>query len=108
MPNFPVEFAKKLSLINNQNQFMKKIYLLLLAMFSFAAITNAQISVTATAGTTGPTPYTTLKLAFDAINSGVHQGAIIIDVTASTTEGATPATLNSTGAGSAVYTSVLI
>jgi hypothetical protein len=43
---------------------------------------SAQISVTATAGTTGPTVYTTLKGAFDAVNAGTHQGAITISVTA--------------------------
>ena len=53
-------------------------------------------------------PYTTVKLAFDAINAGTHQGAITIDITANTTEGTTPATLNSSGAGSASYTSVLL
>jgi hypothetical protein len=66
------------------------------------------VTVTATAGTVGPTDYATLKLAFDAINAGTHQGAITIDIVSSTTEGTTPATLNSSGAGSASYTSVLI
>lgn len=66
------------------------------------------VTVTATAGTTGPTDYGTLKLAFDAINAGTHQGAITVSIVASTTEGATPAVLNSSGAGSALYTSVLI
>jgi hypothetical protein len=66
------------------------------------------VTVTATAGTLGPTDYATLKLAFDAINAGTHQGAITIDIVSSTTEGSTPATLNSSGAGSAAYTSVLI
>ena len=64
------------------------------------------VEVEATAGTTGPTNYTTLKLAFDAINAGTHQGAVTVKICASTTEGTTPATLNSSGAGSAVYTSV--
>ncbi len=54
----------------------------------------------------GPTGYTTVKGAFDAINAGTHQGAINIEVCLSTTEGTTPATLNSSGAGAAVYTSV--
>ncbi|HXU36937.1 MAG TPA: hypothetical protein VN937_11290 [Blastocatellia bacterium] len=66
------------------------------------------VTVTATAGTTGPTDYGTLKLAFDAINAGTHQGVITVNIVASTTEGATPAVLNSNGAGTASYTSVLI
>ena len=66
------------------------------------------VSVTATAGTTGPTAYPTVKGAFDAINAGTHQGAVTVSIVNSTTEGTTPATLNSSGAGSASYTSVLI
>ncbi len=66
----------------------------------------AQISVTASAGTPGPTTYTTLKGAFDAINAGTHQGVINISVTASTTETAA-AVLNQSG-GTSSYTSVLI
>ncbi len=65
------------------------------------------VIVTATAGTTGPTNYATLGLAFDAINAGTHQGAITVSILASTTEaGAT--VLNSSGAGTASYTTVLI
>lgn len=66
---------------------------------------NAQVSLTATAGTTTGT-FTTLKGAFDAINAGTHQGAITINITANTTETAS-AVLNASG-GSSVYTSVLI
>lgn len=68
--------------------------------------TVSAVEVEATAGTLGPTGYATLKLAFDAINAGTHQGAVSIEVCLSTTEGTTPATLNSSGAGAAVYTSV--
>jgi hypothetical protein len=66
------------------------------------------VSVTATAGTTGPVDYPTVKAAFDAINAGTHQGAITVSIVTSTVEGATPATLNSSGAGPALYTSVLV
>src|SRR6185295_45732 len=96
---------------NNGSTAWRKAIMLAAAVFfllTMSAIASAQVSVTATAGTLGPTPYTTVKLAFDAINAGTHQGAITIDITASTTEGATPATLNSSGAGAAVYTSVLV
>ncbi len=65
------------------------------------------VTVTATAGTTGPTDYTTLGAAFAAINAGTHQGAITIDIVASTTETAANV-LNGSGAGAASYTSVLI
>jgi len=85
---------------------MRKFYFivcLLLAM-SFA---NAQVSVTATAGTTGPTAYTTLKGAFDAVNAGTHRGVVTISINGNTTETAT-ATLNASGSGSANYTSVLV
>ncbi|MFL6256303.1 MAG: hypothetical protein ACJ74T_14960 [Pyrinomonadaceae bacterium] len=66
------------------------------------------VIVTATAGTTGPIDYATLKAAFDAINAGTHQGAVTVSINAGTTEGSTPATLNGSGAGSASYTSVNI
>ena len=68
---------------------------------------NAQVSLTATVGTTSGT-FTTLKGAFDAINLGTHKGVIVISITANTTEGTTPATLNSSGAGSASYSSINI
>lgn len=65
------------------------------------------VSVTATAGTTGPTGYSTLKGAFDAINAGTHQGDITILINGNTTETAS-AVLNNSGSGAALYTSVLI
>ncbi|MBK8825603.1 MAG: hypothetical protein IPO26_02590 [Saprospiraceae bacterium] len=55
----------------------------------------------------GAVSYATLKGAFDAINAGTHTGAITIDIVANTAETA-PAVLNSTGIGSASYTSVLL
>ncbi len=65
------------------------------------------VTVTATAGTMGPTVYSTLGLAVDAINAGTHQGAITVSIGANTTEiGAV--VLNSSGAGTALYTSILI
>ena len=70
--------------------------------------TAGPVTVTATCGVIGPTNYPTLKDAFDAINAGTHQCDIIIDIVSSTVEGSTPATLNGSGAGPALYTSVLI
>ncbi len=82
---------------------MRKIYLLLAAVL-FTVANNAQnVTVNPGAGS-----YPTLKAAFDAINAGTHTGAITVSIDANTTEGTTPATLNSSGAGSASYTSVLI
>ena len=78
---------------------------LLLMVTGIASAQN--VNVTATAGTAAAS-YTTLKGAFDAINAGTHQGAIVCNIALSTSEGATPAVLNSSGAGSAIYTSVLI
>lgn len=88
-------------------KFLQKFWLLLFSSFFFQTALHAQISVTASAGTTGPTVYTTLKSAFDAINAGTHQGTVNISVTANTTETAT-ASLNASGSGSASYTSVMI
>jgi hypothetical protein len=92
-------------------KFMKKFFsLLIISALFFLSIKNSfsQVTVTATAGNVGPVVYTTLGAAFTAINAGTHQGAITISITANTNEGSTPVTLNSSGAGSASYTSVLI
>lgn len=80
---------------------------LLLAIILTAVIMQAQVSVTATAGTTGPTVYTTVNAAFAAINAGTHQGVITIDVTGNTTEPATPTALLKSGTLSN-YLSILI
>ncbi|MBK9734934.1 MAG: hypothetical protein IPO92_08200 [Saprospiraceae bacterium] len=81
----------------------KSVFLLFLA-FTISTM-QGQVSVTATAGTVGPTAYTTLQLAFDAINLGTHQGAIAVSLTGSTTETAS-AVLNSGAVLPAVYSSV--
>ena len=64
------------------------------------------VIVTATGGTTGPTSYLTLQLAFAAINIGVHQGVINVAIVGDTTE-TVSAVLNATG-GTANYTSVSV
>ncbi len=79
---------------------------LLLLIFS-GLQSFSQVSVTATAGTVGPTAYTTVNGAFAAINAGTHQGAITISIVSNSTETAA-CVLNSSGAGSANYTSVLL
>ncbi|WP_324326915.1 hypothetical protein, partial [Flavobacterium sp.] len=66
---------------------------------------SGNVLVNASAGTTAPTFYSTLKAAFDAINAGTHQGVITIAIYGNTTETATAA-LNASGSGSAVYTSI--
>lgn len=81
--------------------------LLCLAFAALTHIASAQVSVTATAGTTGPTSYTTLKDAFDAVNAGTHQGAVTMGITGDTTE-TVPAVLNASGSGSASYTGISI
>lgn len=59
-----------------------------------------------TVGGTGAN-YTTLKAAFDAINSGILNGQIVLQLTGSSTETAS-AVLKGSGTGSSNYTSVLI
>jgi hypothetical protein len=71
---------------------MNKFYSLclgLIVMLLCSYNSYSQVSVTATSGITGPTSYTTLKAAFDAINSGTHKGAITVNITGNTTETAT-------------------
>ncbi|WP_395683856.1 beta strand repeat-containing protein, partial [Dokdonella sp.] len=71
------------------------------------ALPADNVEVEATAGTPGPTSYNTLKLAFDAINAGTHQGSINIEVCGNTTEAAS-AVLNASGSGAALYTDIAI
>ncbi|RYE02232.1 MAG: hypothetical protein EOP50_00570 [Sphingobacteriales bacterium] len=88
---------------------MKRLLAMLLgAALSFSA--RAQVSVTATQGTAGPTTYTTLGAAFTAINSGTHKGVISITIVANTTEAST-ASLSASAAvagSNPYYTSVSI
>jgi hypothetical protein len=59
--------------------------LILLAFICLGSTLDAQVSLTATAGTSTGN-YSTLKQSFDAINAGTHRGDIIINLTANTTE----------------------
>lgn len=67
---------------------------------------QAQVSLTASSGTAAAS-YTTLKEAFDSINTGAHMGIISISITANTTETAS-CVLNASGSGTANYTKVTI
>jgi hypothetical protein len=69
--------------------------------------TAGPIEVEATAANTGPMPYPTLGAALTAISTGVHQGAINVEVCGDTAEAAT-ATLTASGVTGAVYTAVNI
>jgi hypothetical protein len=82
---------------------MKKICIFIFSLFSFMLL-NAQ--TTRTVGGTGA-DYVTLKLAFDAINSGSLSGTIILMINGNTTETST-AYLNASGTGSANFTSLKI
>jgi hypothetical protein len=86
-----------------------------LRMFGLLAIMMVAFGINATAqvdvSTGGPvTTYANIKLAFDAVNAGTHTGAITVDITGvgTYTDPASPAVLNSSGAGLASYTSVLV
>lgn len=84
-----------------------KRWLLGLFVLAFSFSIKAQnIGVTASGGAASGT-YATLKEAFDSINSGFHSGTIAISVNGNTTETAT-AVINSSGSGSANYSSITI
>ncbi|XZF15596.1 Ig-like domain-containing protein [Chitinophagaceae bacterium MMS25-I14] len=90
--------------------FTRKLLMLLLLLAStFAG--RAQVSLTATGGTTSGS-YTTLNAAFAAIDSGTHTGAISISITGNTTEptvgSAASAVLNASGTGNASYSAVTV
>jgi hypothetical protein len=80
---------------------------LFILMVAGAAQASAQISVTATAGTLGPTVYATLNAAITAVNAGTHQGSILFTVTGNTTE-VLQSTLQPSGAGASSYTDLTI
>ncbi|GAA4341285.1 beta strand repeat-containing protein [Flaviaesturariibacter amylovorans] len=86
-------------------QFYKRLTLAV-SLLGCSLFGQAQVSVTASAGTAGPTTYTTLKGAFDAINAGTHGGLVTVSITANTTETAT-ATLNAPG-GAQPYSTINI
>lgn len=87
-----------------------KVFLMMLILIGINGKIFGQVDVTATAGTTGPTTYSTLAAAFIAINGGIHQGAINILITGNTTEplNSTTNSLKKSGSGSSSYTSVTI
>ena len=78
---------------------------LLFAALSFFSVKMFS-QVTVTGGSTAT--YSNVNAAFAAINAGTHTGAITIDITASTTEPATPTPLAASGQGSANYTSIIM
>ncbi|RYY99432.1 MAG: hypothetical protein EOO11_04955 [Chitinophagaceae bacterium] len=86
-------------------QFYKRLSLAVF-LLGCSLLGQAQVSVTASTGTAGPTTYTTLKGAFDAINAGTHGGLVTVSLSANTTETAT-AVLNAPG-GAATYATVNI
>ncbi|RYE11274.1 MAG: hypothetical protein EOP51_32935, partial [Sphingobacteriales bacterium] len=86
---------------------MKRIITLCAFAAMLTPVARAQVSVTATGGTPGPTTYTNLTNAFAAINGGTHTGSITVQITASFSEAVT-ASLNASGSGSASYTAVVI
>lgn len=71
-----------------------------------ACDTGQNIDVEASAGTT-QAGYATLGAAFAAINAGIHQGDIAVEICGSTTE-AGSSVLHSSGAGPASYDSIEI
>jgi trimeric autotransporter adhesin len=84
---------------------MKKQLQLVAALLCFSTVSLfAQVNVTGGASAT----YSTVNAAFAAINSGIHTGAITIDITASTTEPSTPTPLLASGQSSANYTSIIM
>lgn len=75
----------------------------LLGLLLLSGPASAQIVVTATGGNPGPTNYTTLRAAFDALNAGTHTNIVSISVQGDTTETA-PAVLDATATNYFVQT----
>ena len=88
------------------NKSTQKIFTFILVLL-LNTITHAQVSISASSGTTGPTNYTDLSNAFIAVNNGTHKGDITIEITGDVIQ-TMQATLNASGSGSANYSSILI
>ncbi|MGE0568709.1 MAG: hypothetical protein AB7O73_12225, partial [Bacteroidia bacterium] len=86
---------------------MKKLIRLIIAMVFLGGTVYSQVTVNG-----GPTiTYTSVNAAFAAINNGIHTGAITIDITGNTNEGAVgyaPTPLLASGQSLANYSSILI
>jgi len=85
---------------------MKKLFILIFSLFSLMLI-NAQTTKTVGGSGTPAADYETLKSAFDAINNGLLQGDITLQIIRNTTEIST-AYLNASGYGDANFTSLTI
>lgn len=81
------------------------ILLFLLSINMTINVRSAKADATKTVGSGGD--YSTLKLAFNAINAGTLTGAITLQITSSVTDN-NSAALNASGSGGASYTSVNI
>lgn len=91
---------------NGLKRSAKRVFVKAFVILTIAGIAPPLLAQTVrTVGTGGN--YTTLKLAFDAINAGTLTGDIELRVITSTTESSS-ASLNASGSGSANYTSVVI
>ena len=86
-----------------KNRWIKSVVAALLFCVVFSQNVFADGTYTVGAGQT----YSTLKLAFDAINAGTISGVLVLEVAANSTEAAT-ASLNASGSGSASYSSISI
>ena len=73
-------------------------------LVAFLMIMNGTSQVTVNPGAGS---YSSIKLAFDAINIGTHTGVVTVLITGNTTD-TVSAVLNASGSGSASYTSVVI
>ena len=77
------------------------------AMGAYEFAVYGAVTVTSTLGT-GEADYNSLKLAFDAINSGIHKGDITVKINASTIEDVTAALYQSGYGSTSNYTTVNI
>lgn len=77
-------------------------------VIALEAMAQNNVAITATAGITGPSYYTTLGTALDAINAGTHQGVITIQIAASTTEVSTSTLYQSGYNSTSNYSSIHI
>ena len=92
--------------------FKKKIATVMLFLSIFSVVSSQNVEVSSNAGTSTFATYANLYTAFNAINNGLHQGAISISIvnnfTETTNNAAILRPLRASGIGNANYTSVVI
>lgn len=96
-----------LNMKNIKKHYQRTALLLFLILFVSIQVLQAQIIITSTQGNTAATNYSSLEIAFNAINNGIHKGNIQISIQGNTVE-TNACILNRSGSGNSLYNKINI